>query len=353
MQFNGIIFPSPKNFNIPLKEYSDELIFIPRNNAKLKLEKKKSKILENFKNHKHNPLIERGSDNYSPNMDSKINMNYELLNEDEIEDNPCNYIPILLLANKKAFNNFCIFFHCNAEDIFLARDFGEKLKESLQMNIILVEYPGYSIYFDQKSPEKVLENSLLVFDFLIEEIGVNHQNIIVMGRSIGTAPATYLASKRFCSSLILISAFTSIRSLAERLIGRFLKYLIIERFENINYIKDVFCPTLFIHGLNDDMIPYTHTIKLKDESKAPFEVILPEDMDHNNFDFSEHLINPLKSFLRRHTKINDVDNIQITEVNSSLTISTKLFLIPNCILKKIKQIDEDFHKPSVFSCFGL
>lgn len=39
------------------------------------------------------------------------------------------------------------------------------------MNIFLVEYSDYSIYFDEKSSDKILENSLLIFDFLTEEMG--------------------------------------------------------------------------------------------------------------------------------------------------------------------------------------
>jgi acetyl esterase/lipase len=57
------------------------------------------------------------------------------------------------------------------------------------MNILIVEYPGYSIYKAEKNAEIVLEDSVAVFDFLTENLRLDPENIIVFGRSIGSAPA--------------------------------------------------------------------------------------------------------------------------------------------------------------------
>ena len=302
MELNNIIFPSP-SFRWRIEDYLDELIFIPR---------KKSLYINDPK------------------------------------EDPSEYIPILVLLAKKEFisKNFCIFFHGNAEDIFLAREFGEKLRFYLEMNIIIVEYPGYSVYFDEKNSEKLLENSVLVFDFLVEELGVSPENIIILGRSIGTAPALYLSSKRNVEGLTLMSPFTSIKSVVESLVGKFFTFIVSERFTNLEYIKNVTSPILFIHGQKDDLIPFQHTLLLKDECKSPFEVILPEEMNHNYFDFQEDLINPMKSFLKRHTRIIENDYI-----NSTSIIPSRFFIIPTCVretLRKNKQ-EEGF---SFFNCLG-
>jgi len=60
-----------------------------------------------------------------------------------------------------------------------------------------------------------------VFDFLIREAKVNYQNILVVGRSMGTGAATYLASKRKIGALVLISPFTSIIDLIRDRAGSF------------------------------------------------------------------------------------------------------------------------------------
>ena len=57
---------------------------------------------------------------------------------------------------------------------------------------------------------------------------IEDKNIFIFGRSIGTSPAIYLASVRKPNALFVISAFTSIRAVADNLVGP-LKYLLKER----------------------------------------------------------------------------------------------------------------------------
>jgi len=62
------------------------------------------------------------------------------------------------------------------------------------------------------------------------ELGFLEKNIIIVGRSIGCGPATYLASQYKIACLTLISPFTSIKGLVKDLAGTFISNLINERF---------------------------------------------------------------------------------------------------------------------------
>lgn len=169
------------------------------------------------------------------------------------------------------------------------------------MHIVLVEYPGYSIYNTDKDADKLQDDALIVYDYLTNELNVDTNNIYIYGRSIGTGPALFICSKRKPAGLILMSPFTSIQAVAEVRVGKLLKFLISERFINIEYIKHVTCPILFIHGQQDTLIPFSHTIKLKQECTCPYEVILPENMDHDVINNKEDLITPMENFLLKHT----------------------------------------------------
>jgi len=48
-----------------------------------------------------------------------------------------------------------IFFHGNAEDLSVPNIFAHKLSENLAINILLVEYPGYSFYPGSPSSERI------------------------------------------------------------------------------------------------------------------------------------------------------------------------------------------------------
>lgn len=119
------------------------------------------------------------------------------------------------------------------------------------MHILVVEYPGYGLYKTSVPCEtKMKEDSEIVFDYLTKHMGIEEQDIILFGRSMGSGPATYLASKRSAFSLLLMSAYTSIKDVAKILLGKlsFLTPIVIERFRNIDTIKEVKCPVFFLHG---------------------------------------------------------------------------------------------------------
>ena len=299
MELNSIIFPSPE-FSHDINDHSDELIFIP-----------KIKDLELQKEY----------------------------------DEVIGYIPCLLLQyNKKNLlsKNFLIYYHGNAEDIFFAREIAERIKQNLSINVIIVEYPGYSIYKAEKNGDVVLEDSLFVFDYLTYKLNVEPNHIYVFGRSIGTGPSCYLASKREFAALILMSPFTSIKEVAKNLVG-FFSFLVSDRFKNKEYLKNAVCPILFIHGQKDTLIPYQHTIELKSVCTCPLEVVLPDDMDHNRFDYELDLLFPLKEFLKRNTHFNQQDTC-------SITIPGFLYQIPG----NLKDNNEFSSVSDVtYGCFGV
>ena len=193
-------------------------------------------------------------------------------------------------------------FHGNAEDIFGARNMGEALCQKLHMNIIIVEYPGYSIYNKEPSTDEVLENTTIIYDYIKEIFDLSDKNIFIFGRSIGTSPAIYLSSIRKPNALIIVSAFTSIKAVADNLVG-FLKILVKERLISVDYIKNVTCPILFIHGQKDPLIPFKETIILKDNCDCPFEVVLPIDMTHNDFNLDEDILEPINKFISKNCNI--------------------------------------------------
>ena len=102
----------------------------------------------------------------------------------------------------------------------------------------------------------------IVFDFSLE-LGFKAQDIIITGRSIGTGPASHLASVRTGSGLILVSAYLSIKEIVSSKVGSWGKLLIKEKFRNRDKMPLIKSPILFIHGMLDGLIPYQHSMELK------------------------------------------------------------------------------------------
>ena len=69
--------------------------------------------------------------------------------------------------------------------------------------------------------------------------------------------ATYLAKQRDPSFCILMSPFKSLKQAAIAVVGSFLASLLAERLNNAEMLKDVTAPVFIVHGMKDDLIPYS------------------------------------------------------------------------------------------------
>ena len=229
----------------------------------------------------------------------------------EIDYIPCFFSNIIQIGFRP---NFLILFHGNAEDIFLVSNFANAIELYIKMNVVVVEYPGYSIYKTSKSNEGnieeiILNDSLIVYDKIKEVFGINDENIFILGRSIGSAPASYLASKRNPGGLFLISAFTSIKDVINNHSFNLGRIFIKSSFETKKYINDVSCPILLIHGVKDTLIPSEQSKNLYNQIKGEIkECLLREDMTHNKYKLYEDIIIPISSFLEKHNLIKNKVN---------------------------------------------
>jgi abhydrolase domain-containing protein 17 len=167
------------------------------------------------------------------------------------------------------------------------------------MNSIAMEYPGYGIYKGKPCDKQIEKDALTIFDFLVS-CGVKDEKIMVIGRSLGSGPATFLASRRNVGALVLISPFKSVRSVAHD-VASYASILVKERFNNKKLIQKVECPTLLIHGKADNIIGYHHSVHLEKCCKSKSkELRLPELMTHTNFDLKIDLMRPMADFLEKN-----------------------------------------------------
>lgn len=113
---------------------------------------------------------------------------------------------------------------------------------------------------------------------------------MIFGRSIGTGPATLLASKNNPAALLLMSPFTSIKNIIKESSIKYLSFLVQDRFKNVEIISRVSCPTFLVHGKKDTLISYRHSQELYCRCGGPSSLIIPKEMDHNTFDFIDDLI---------------------------------------------------------------
>ena len=140
-----------------------------------------------------------------------------------------DYIPCLFYRKKES-NNFLKYFHGNSENVFQIENYGLDFRSYIEMNVILLLYPGYFLESnDRTNPNIFFQNSLIVYDWIVSTFKASDNQIFICGRSLGTSSAIYLSSHRNPKALFLISSlFTSIKtvsSICSNLLNGLLKQL--------------------------------------------------------------------------------------------------------------------------------
>jgi len=193
-----------------------------------------------------------------------------------------------------------IYFHANAEDLGSIYPFLQHVHKQFKVSMLAPEYPGYGLSQDQYASEENLYNAALAaLRYLVDEAGVAYSQVILVGRSLGSGLAVHLASRFPVGGLILVNAFTSPRAVAEMHVGNAVAETVFgTMFANDRRIGNVSCPALFIHGLEDDVVPPEHSRKLFERCRARKLLVTPEGMRHNShlFDNPEFLVLPAIHF---------------------------------------------------------
>jgi len=212
----------------------------------------------------------------------------EAVSPDRLDDERCaEGIPCLWLPAPKA-AGVILFCHGNAEDLGMCFPFLKHMRDQFKMNVLAVEYPGYGLLSGLSSFEAALkEVALTAFRFILDELKVAYEQIILFGRSVGSGPSVYLASRFPVGGLILVAAFASIREAAKSLVGNIVAQILEERFPNIALIGNVSCPTLFIHGEKDSLVPPSHSVALFKQCRTRKLLITPPGMEHNTNLFTD------------------------------------------------------------------
>lgn len=164
-----------------------------------------------------------------------------------------------------------LYFHGNAEDLGHSAVVCKMLQRFFNAHVVAVEYPGYGVYKGKPNEKQIMEDAEKVLLHLRNELQWPQQDMFLLGRSLGTGPATHLATKHGVGGLALVSPYTSIRAVVNHVgkssvlgLGGMAGYLFKDQFQNLKHIRLVRAttPVLLFHGSEDVLIPPSHSESL-------------------------------------------------------------------------------------------
>src|ERR1051326_5089050 len=98
--------------------------------------------------------------------------------------------------------------HGNAEDIGDDRYWLEELRRA-GFSVFAFDYEGYGTSQGKATEKSVYQDEAAAYDYLAINLKTPPDHIVIFGRSVGSAPATYIAARRPAAGLILQSPFVS------------------------------------------------------------------------------------------------------------------------------------------------
>ena len=121
-----------------------------------------------------------------------------------------------------------------------------------QHTIYFVNYRGYGESTGNPTEENLLHDAEAIYD----AVSPGHENVTVIGRSLGSGVAVHLASVRPVHQLVLVTPFARLAD-ASGSIGRFFPVgmLLRDGYMSVEKAPGVTAPTLLIIAENDEMIP--------------------------------------------------------------------------------------------------
>ncbi|MCF6150484.1 MAG: alpha/beta hydrolase [Candidatus Kuenenia sp.] len=173
-----------------------------------------------------------------------------------------------------------LFCHGNAGNISHRLD-SIKVFHDLGLSTLIFDYRGYGKSKGRLSEKGTYCDAEAAWDYLIQNRHVLPEKIVIFGRSLGGAIATWLATEHTPGALIVESAFTSITDVGAELYP-YIPIRCISRFRygTINYLKAIDCPVLIVHSRGDELISFKHGRWLFDAAPEPKE-FLEITGDHN------------------------------------------------------------------------
>jgi len=170
-----------------------------------------------------------------------------------------------------------IYFGGNAEDVSQAMpDFADAFRDRA---IYLLHYPGYGGSPGTPSEQAIITQATALYD----EVHIDHQDILIIGRSLGSGVAVHLASLRPVSRLVLVTPYDSMQEIAAHHYPYFpIRWLLRDKFESWRYAPQVTAATLIIVAADDEVIPRASSDRLRARFKdgiASYAVI--PNVGHN------------------------------------------------------------------------
>ena len=187
-----------------------------------------------------------------------------------------------------------IYFHGNAGNLDYWLPTLIRLRD-MGVNVLGVEYRGFGRSEGSPSEHGLYADGEAAWTYATQTLGYRPEDILLVGRSIGTTVATHVAAARRPGGLILVSPMTDAKSVVRSL--GLIALLAGNAFDNLARCPDIAAPTLVIHGTDDRIIPAEMGALIFDAIPASKRFVLIRGAGHIRLDKRDEYWEAIEQFV--------------------------------------------------------
>ena len=169
--------------------------------------------------------------------------------------------------------------------------------KDIDINFLIIAWRGFSGNKGSPTEQGLYEDAKSAVSWLKNK-GLKNEDIILYGESLGTGVVTEIAQNNNFSGIILESPFTSMIDAAKNKYPIFpIKYLLKDKYESDQKIKNIKSPILIMHGEVDKIVPFWMGKKIYNIANEPKYSYFSK-YDNHMMEYNENLLSSLEEFIK-------------------------------------------------------
>jgi alpha-beta hydrolase superfamily lysophospholipase len=165
-------------------------------------------------------------------------------------------------------------------------------------SVVFLNYRGYGLSGGKPSEKHLFSDALFIYDTFAKRPEVDSGRIVIMGRSLGTGVAVYVARQRTARGVILVSPYDSITSVAKDKLPFIPVDLILKhKFDSLSRVPDIKTSLLAVIADQDTTIEPRHSVKLLEKWGGRYSTVVIKGADHDSLMYSGLYWRSINDFL--------------------------------------------------------
>ena len=169
-----------------------------------------------------------------------------------------------------------------------------------RMPFISYNYRGYGRSEGKPSQSRLFEDAMHIYDDLIVRYDYKPEDIILMGYSLGTGVASFLASQRKVREILLMAPYDSVYEvMKKRYPFSGIHWVLKQRFPSVDFVPHIDVPIHVYAASDDKVVNIKHAKMLKNHIKNLAGFYEYGNVGHNDILFNTDVVKHIKEILEK------------------------------------------------------